>query len=235
MNSAAISSFSKVREADFGNILKEGHSKKQGSSPSSSGSRIEHHMPPYSSSDELLMAAVNGGDKNALGILFRRYAALVRAIGRRILRNDPEADDLVQEVFLFIFRRAELFDAERGTARSWIVQVTYHRAIDRRRYLARRHFYDSQELDERSGEAKICLYEESIEGRLGKAAISEIRESLSQDQLRVLELYFFEGFAIHEIVEATGQSIGNVRNHYYRGLEKIRRHVFGAKLKTSAR
>jgi RNA polymerase sigma-70 factor (ECF subfamily) len=91
-------------------------------------------------SDEALMEQLGTGNKDALALLFRRYARMVRAVAYRILRNPSEAEDLLQDVFLFLFLKSQLFDRARGPARSWIVQVTYHRAIDRRRYLISRRF-----------------------------------------------------------------------------------------------
>ena len=70
--------------------------------------------------DEALVALVSAGEESALAVLFRRYATLVRAVGQRMLRDSGEADDLVQEVFLYIHRRSELFDRSKGSARSWI-------------------------------------------------------------------------------------------------------------------
>jgi RNA polymerase sigma-70 factor (ECF subfamily) len=142
----------------------------------------------------------------------------------------------LQEVFLFIFRKSALFDAERGTARSWIVQVTYHRSIDRRRHLASRHFYTGAEFDEtllalEESNAGIALYERSIEGVLGIEMLRRIDEELSDDQRRTIQLYFFEGYTLEEIAELWGQSVGNVRNHYYRGLERIRKLIFAATLR----
>lgn len=185
--------------------------------------------------DERVLSRLRNGDREALAILFRRYARMVRAVAYRILRNGPEADDLLQEVFLFIFHKAALFDATRGTARSWIVQVTYHRAIDRRRYLTSRHFYTSVELEDAvalAGEsrAEVAFYEQSIEGTLGRETLSKIAESLSEDQRKVIQLYFFEGYTLEEIAGLLVQSTGNIRNHYYRGLDKMRKHIFAAKL-----
>src|SRR5258707_1350982 len=96
---------------------------------------------PTEISDELLMEQVRQGTKEALSLIFRRHARAVRNVAYRILRNEAEADDLVQDVFLFIFRKAASFDSAHGTARSWIIHVTYHRAFDRRRYLNTRRFY----------------------------------------------------------------------------------------------
>jgi RNA polymerase sigma-70 factor, ECF subfamily len=187
-------------------------------------------------SDDALLEQLHSGDKEALAILFRRYARMVRAVAYRILRDPSEADDLLQEVFLFIFRKSALFDAARGSARSWIVQVTYHRAIDRRRHLAARHFYTSVEIDDdslgvREPRAEIAFYEQSMEGMLGKEMVRRMDEALSMEQRRVIQLYFFEGYTLEEIACKVGQALGNIRNHYYRGLEKMRQQIFPSKLR----
>ena len=185
--------------------------------------------------DEEQLKQVRAGDKEALGTLFRRYAPMVRTVARRILCDPSEADDLVQDVFLFVFRKASLFDPALGSVRSWLVQVTWHRAIDRRRYLAARHFYASVELEEDllesdAGQGLLRFYEDSMEGSLGRETLRRIDESLSEDQRRVIRLYFFEGHTVGEIATLLGQTPGNVRNHYYRALEKMRREIFPAQL-----
>jgi RNA polymerase sigma-70 factor, ECF subfamily len=187
-------------------------------------------------SDESLLAQLRGGNHEALALLFRRYARMVRAVAFRILRDAAEADDLLQEVFLFIFRKWALFDAARGSARSWIVQVTYHRAIDRRRHLASRHFYTSTELDDtlptlNEPSTEAAFYERSIEGSLGIDMLRRIDEALSSDQRKTMQLYFFEGYTFDEIAGLAGQTVGNVRNHYYRGLERIRKLIFAPQLR----
>ena len=187
-------------------------------------------------SDEFLFERLRDGDPGALALLFRRYARMVRGVAYRILRDAAEADDLLQEVFLFLFRKWALFDASRGSARSWIVQVTYHRAIDRRRHLTSRNFYTSTELDEtfhtiEEPMTDTAFYERSIEGALGSAMIRKIEDGLSEDQRRTIQLYFFDGYTFEEIAGLTGQLVGNVRNHYYRGLDKIRKLVFAPELR----
>jgi RNA polymerase sigma-70 factor (ECF subfamily) len=186
-------------------------------------------------SDELLMEQVRQGSREAIVPLFRRYAHAVRSVACRILRNDAEADDLVQEVFLFVFRKAALFDPSQGTARSWIVQVTYHRAIDRRRYLTSRRYYIFEDVDASAQEPpddrrEIATWEKSLDGVWGRKRAAEIRSLLSADQLRTIELHFFEGYTLEEIAERMNQSLVNVRHHYYRGLEKLRKSAFARKL-----
>lgn len=201
----------------------------------SCGTRNELLDRAAETTDETLLTRVQEGDRESLAVLFRRYARMVRTVARRILCDASEADDLVQDVFLFVFRKASLFDPALGSVRSWLIQVTWHRAIDRRRYLAARHFYTSVELEEDllesdAGHGVLRFYEDSIEGALGRETLRRIDESLSEDQRRVIRLYFFEGQTVGEIATLLGQTPGNVRNHYYRALEKMRREIFPAQL-----
>jgi RNA polymerase sigma-70 factor, ECF subfamily len=178
-------------------------------------------------SDEHLLEAVGDGSKEALSVLFRRHARAVFNVAWRILRDESEAADLRQDVFLYLFERAKLFDPQKATALSWIIQVTYHRAIDRRRYLSFRHHYKVEELDEqRLGP----VTEEVFTGQLdGKAIVNKLRAQLTPDQQQTLELHFFEGYSFREIAEKTRQPIGNVRHHYYRALERLRSNLFPKK------
>jgi RNA polymerase sigma-70 factor (ECF subfamily) len=188
-------------------------------------------------SDEFLLKQVRDGAKEALAILFRRHARAVRNVAYRILRNESEADDLVQDVFLLIFRKAALFDAARGNARSWIFHVAYHRAFDRRDYLNSRHFYSCQDqedaahrlADPREGPP---FHEQSIEGILGKPLTEKFNAQLSPEQRETIQLFFFEGYALKEIAQRTGRSLVNVRNHYYRGLDRLRKFVLPENLRS---
>jgi RNA polymerase sigma-70 factor (ECF subfamily) len=199
------------------------------------GDKAATSHPEFDISDEHLLAQVAEGEKEALSTLFRRHASIIRVLAERILRDASEAEDLVQEVFLFVFRKGALFDPERGSARSWLIQVAYHRAFDRRRYLASRRFYSNLELQEaifRAEEPAVLTnsYEDSIEAALGRDALRRIDEALSEAQRLVIRLYFFDGHTLQEIAAVIGQSVGNVRNHYYRALEKMRKEVFTTKL-----
>jgi len=184
-------------------------------------------LVPIESSDEALLAAVQAGHHEALSLLFHRYASLVRGIGKRILRDDAEAEDLVQEVFLFLFDKSATFDSTRGSARSWIVQNIYYRAINRRRYLSSRHqlFVRMNQLAV-SADAETSNYEHSGNAIFDSALVQEILQTLTSDQLETVRLFFFEGYTFSEISEKLGQPLGNVRHHYYRGLDKLKARLF---------
>ena len=91
--------------------------------------------------DEVLFEHIARGTQEALAVLFRRYARRIRNIGWRILRDAGEADDLVQEVFLYVFRKGRLYNPSKGPARSWLIQVAYTQALLRRRALNSHGFY----------------------------------------------------------------------------------------------
>ena len=181
--------------------------------------------------DEALIAGICSGRKEALSQLFHGYAGLVHNIGRRILRDDTEAEDLVQDVFLYLHRKCAAFDDSKSSARSWIVQMTYHRAIERRRYLMTRHFYINQALENRAERVvgKTTVEDDySPEVVFGRNGLTKVFAALSEDQRDTLRLYFFEGYTLAEIGEKLGQPLGNIRNHYYRGLNKLRKQMFAS-------
>src|SRR5208283_537139 len=183
--------------------------------------------------DEALLAFVQAGNRDALGVLFRRFAWLVRIVSVRILRDEGESEDLVQELFLFIQREARVYDVSKSTVRSWIVQMTYRRAISRWRYLNARGHYKNGHLDG----CVPCLagvapptYDSSIEALFGRAGLKKVMGELTAEQHETLRLHFYEGYTLPEIGKKLGQSVGNVRHHYYRGLEKLRKQVRESKL-----
>jgi RNA polymerase sigma-70 factor (ECF subfamily) len=171
-------------------------------------------------SDEELLEYVGRGSKEALGTLFLRHGRAVLHVASRILRDSAEADDLRQDVFVCVFEKAKFFDRGKGSGSSWIMQIAYHRAIDRRRYLANRQHYDAPIFDEQQSPLGVApLSTDVIDG---KAILSRLRETLSVDQRETLELHLFEGYSLREIAEKKGESVGNVRHHYYRALDRLR-------------
>jgi RNA polymerase sigma-70 factor (ECF subfamily) len=180
-------------------------------------------------SDEVLLALVHQNDRNALSHLFHRYAAHVYAIGRRILRDSSEAEDLVQEVFLYIHTKSAIFDSSKGAARSWILQIAYTQAFLRRRMLKHHGLYSNWVSYNVKGTECVARsvtdYDQTGEGLFGRNGWRQIVESLTEEQRETLRLHFFEGFTFAEIAEKLGQSYVNIRNHHYRGLEKVRRYL----------
>jgi RNA polymerase sigma-70 factor, ECF subfamily len=188
------------------------------------------------SSDEALMTEVCLGSREALAALFRRYARMVRGVAYKVLKNASEADDLLQDVFLLVHRLCRTFDSSKGPARFWILQMTYRRAISRRRYLASRHFYTHLDLDDAVNQLGNLSVEsgrpvDPIDEALDrKDALQCWCAELSESQRQTLHLFFFEGYTFEEIAAKLGQTVGNARNHYYRGLDKLRKQISAGKL-----
>lgn len=177
-------------------------------------------------SDEDLMLRVEKRDYAAVGTLFDRYASLIFGIGLRILRDRGEAEDLVQDVFLSLLERVKGFDPSKGSGRTWIVQIGYRRAFDRRAYLTRRRFYDGTDF----GRIKNTLrgerdWEEQISDLVTGEQFHTAFEQLSEKQRATLEMYFFEGLDLREVSERLRETLENTRHFYYRGLEHLRRGV----------
>jgi RNA polymerase sigma-70 factor, ECF subfamily len=189
-------------------------------------------------SAEILLSRLAKGNEQALGILFQQYSGAVRTIGGRILRSADEAEDFVQELFLFIRVKCSSFDSAKSTAGSWIIQMAYRRAIDRRRRLIARHFYAREDLYGAASQlvGKATTEDDySPEAVFGRNGLEKVIGELSEDQRETLRLYFFEGYTLAEISAKMGQSLGNVRNHYYRGLNTLRKHMLGRKLRPVGR
>lgn len=184
--------------------------------------------------DDILLIRFTEGDQEALACLFERYGRLLRSIAARILGDGSEAEDLIQDLYLFIQRKSVIFDSSKSSARSWVVQMAYHRAISRRRYLVTRQFYTHKQIEKISDEVVGAATTEddySAETVFGRNGLEKVIESLSEDQRQTLTLYFFEGYTLAEISNKLGQPHGNVRHHYYRGLAQLRKHMAGSNVR----
>jgi RNA polymerase sigma-70 factor (ECF subfamily) len=182
--------------------------------------------------DEALMAQLQARSLGALDALFDRYARLVYTIAFRTLRDSGEAEDVVQDTFFYLFKKAPLFDSLKGTARGWIVQVAFHQALDRKSHLRRRGFYLGTEIDSTNdtlvGRTDL---DREIGAKLNRVHLERALAELPEAQRRTLELYYFEGLDLREIADERNEPLGNVRHHYYRGLESLRRSAFARKLR----
>ena len=178
--------------------------------------------------DDQLMAQLSLGCNDALAVLFDRYHRLVFSVALRIVRDNGEAEDVVQIVFLDIFRCVGQFNPAKGSAKVWILQYAYHRALNRQRQLNARRFYGQESIDEINPEVPdenswYASYTKNELRRLVKRALT----MLGQRERRVIELAAYEGLSLREIADLTGQTLGNVRHRYYRGLHKLRSVVEG--------
>ena len=179
--------------------------------------------------DEDVMERLRQGHPDALATLFDRFYRLVLKIALRILRDPGEAEDLMQDVFLEIYKKASQFDPARGSAKTWILQYAYHRSLSRRQYLALRNFYDRQQMSEREvaeGNSMDASWR-GLTYQDWRRAIEQGLKTLNEKQRKTLELVCFQGLLLSEIAERTKESLANVRHYHYRGLEGLRKFLRG--------
>jgi RNA polymerase sigma-70 factor (ECF subfamily) len=171
-------------------------------------------------SDAEVIAEMAAGNGDALGIFFHRYVRLVYRVALDILRDTGEAEDVTQDVFLEIFRKAHRYDASRGSGRVWLLQYAYHRALRRKSALRTRAAYRGAPLDE-AEEAGAGLER----GRLSRDECRWMLRAglarLSERQRSTLELACFEELSLRDVAERLGVSVGCTRHYYYRGLARL--------------
>jgi RNA polymerase sigma-70 factor (ECF subfamily) len=175
--------------------------------------------------DEDLMQALRMGCNDALAVLFERHSPLVFRIARSILRDDGEAEETVQRVFLDVFKAASQFNPDRGTFKTWLLQYAYHRSINRRQHLESNRFYSRDELNELapaelfySPGHLLCLPPQEV-----VCLVEQVLATLESHQRRVIELTYFDGLTAEEIARKTGDTASSVRHNLYRGLAKLRK------------
>jgi RNA polymerase sigma-70 factor (ECF subfamily) len=176
--------------------------------------------------DVELMQRLRKGEQEALSHLFDRYHRLVLSIASKIIRDHTEAEDVMQEVFFEVYRVAHRFDAAKGSVKPWIVQFAYHRSLNRRRYLALRGAFEDAQI--REFDPPETASPHGNDGHSCDDILAIVQQglaTLTPKQREAVELACFEGLLFAEIAERSKESLGNVRHHYYRGIDKLREFV----------
>jgi RNA polymerase sigma-70 factor (ECF subfamily) len=166
--------------------------------------------------------AIGNGD--ALAILVDRYQRLVYSIAFRIVRDEGEAEDLVQVVFLEIFRKVKLFDPFKGTFKVWLLRYAYTRSMNRRDHLEHRKFYATVELDEANPRALLGTdwFDASLTEYEATRFVEQALAMLNANQRKAIDLIALEGLTLQEAARALGYSVAATRNYYYRGMVALR-------------
>lgn len=167
-----------------------------------------------------LLPRVAAGDSEAVRALTDRYGGLIWTLASRQLGNDL-AEDLVQEVFVELWRSADRYDPERASEATFITMIARRRIVDVRRRVGRRVVSRelTEELEETiPGEVARDDLELKDEARVAATALSE----LAPPQRQVLQLALVDGLTHTEIAQKTSLPLGTVKSHARRGLEKVR-------------
>jgi RNA polymerase sigma-70 factor (ECF subfamily) len=167
-----------------------------------------------------MLRAVARGDETALASLYDRYASILLGLVLRILHSRGEAEDVLQEVFLQVWRRASDFDEGRGRPFTWLVTLARSRAIDRLRSLdarGRAAIASRREPTEEVSDAGADTFR-AEQGEIVRDALSQ----LSDEQRTTLLLAYQEGLTQTEIAERLKQPLGTVKTRTRAGLLKMR-------------
>ncbi len=180
------------------------------------GSRTD---PP----DADLVARLAARDTRALDALYGRHGRPAYALARRICADEGLAEDVVQEVFLVLWRDPGRFDPRRGTVISWLLTLVHHKAVDavRREATRRRHHVPTDEPDERSvtpGPSADRAAIGSVIGEQVRAALGR----LPREQRQALGLAYYGGYTQREVAALTGVPIGTVKSRMFAGVARLR-------------
>ncbi len=174
--------------------------------------------------DEALMQGVQNQEPRALAILYERYHAVLKSLVMRIIHNEAEADDLVQEIYMELWRHAGNYSPQKGKPLGWIVTLSRRRAIDR---LRKRQSYARveerlQKETEQQPEAWVHnTVDSDIESSDLRQVLMRVIAVLPTAQQEAIHLTFFKGMSQREISAHTGIPLGTIKTRLELGLKKI--------------
>jgi RNA polymerase sigma-70 factor (ECF subfamily) len=167
--------------------------------------------------DLALVTAIRSGDQSAMAVLYDRYSSIVYAVALRVLQETGAAEDVLQDIFMQLWRNPGAFDASRGNMAAWLAVITRHRAIDALR--RRRPQDDIEDV--------ILSVEPDMASDADRArAMDKVRGALQDmpsPQRSALEMAYFEGLTHAEIAGKTGEPLGTIKTRIRTGLLSLRR------------
>jgi RNA polymerase sigma-70 factor (ECF subfamily) len=176
------------------------------------------NMPqPSTEDDSTLLALVQSGDEHAMAVLFDRYSKVVYSVALRVLRDPAAAEDVLQEIFMQIWRNPDSFTATRGSLGGWLAVVSRNRSIDS---LRRKRPTDS--VEDVILASSFNLADEAERNSLMERARGVIVQ-LPIEQRKTLEMAFFDGLTHSEIAEMTGDPLGTVKTRIRSALTTLRK------------
>lgn len=171
--------------------------------------------------DEDLLEAVARGAQDAIGQLYDRYQGMMYGLASRITNDAALAQDVVQEAFVGIWRNASRFESGRASARTWMLSIAHHRAIDAVRRRRPVTTLPEPEMPPPAALTRPDIWTE-IEGRLDADTVRGALAMLSGVQREAIELAYFGGLTQQEIAERTSTPLGTVKSRVRLGLLALR-------------
>jgi RNA polymerase sigma-70 factor, ECF subfamily len=181
-------------------------------------------VEPGGPSDVELMSGVQAGDPDALSNLYDRYNGILKALILRVVHNEAEADDLLQEVFMEIWNQAKNFSPTKGKPLGWMVTLARRRAIDglrKKQSYARAEERLQTEPEQQPTAWVQNITEQEIRAGDTRTLMAKVINSLPEPQQQAIELAFFQGMSQREIAAKTDTPLGTVKTRLELGLKKI--------------
>ena len=167
--------------------------------------------------DGALLAQVGRGDADALALLYGKYAKVVYSVSLRVLRDPASAEDVLQEIFMQVWRNPSAFSMDKGSLAGWLAILSRNRSIDLQR---RKRPTDS--VDDVVLASPFNLAEASETNIMLEKARGWM-ELLSGEQQKMLQMAFFDGLTHAEIAEKTGDPLGTIKTRIRRALQTLRK------------
>lgn len=178
--------------------------------------------PDLDEQDFPLVRDIAAGSGEALARLYDRHAGLTLGLLRRILGNANEAEEVLQEVFLQVWRDAHRYDPERATPRGWLLLIARSRALDRLRSTASRQRREDEVMRSEGGRAIAPLGTRRLEQYEQQRRIGSALERLPREQRQVIELAFYEGLTQTQMAARLGAPLGTVKSRVLLAMKKLR-------------
>ena len=175
-------------------------------------------------SDEALLNAIAGGAVWAMDSLYQRYSRILYSLAYRMVADHQVAEDLLQDAFLAVWRRATTYSPQSGAARSWLISIMHHRTIDYLRRVRRRSTIQEAPLEELELNESIA-HPDAWDSVWQSVKSSHVRAALMQiptEQRLVIELAYFQGWTHTEIAQGTQIPLGTIKARMRLGLHHLK-------------
>ncbi len=172
--------------------------------------------------EQTILQRISSGDKSAVQDCLDNYGGLIWSLARRMLADQNEAEDAVQEIFIEIWKNAERFDETQSSETTFVAMIARRRLIDRLRKSSRKPIVDSFEdiLVEPSDNR-----DKTIQTNIEAKEVAQIIRNLRPEQQKVLQLSIVQGLSHQEIADALKMPLGTVKTHARRGLMEVRESI----------
>jgi len=168
-----------------------------------------------------LIQKVANQDRDAFSQLYDRFSSLVFTLAMRMLRVRSDAEDLLQEVFVQIWRQAQSYSVQRGSPEAWIINIARSRAIDKIRSIRRMEKSFVLTDDPARAESSENVESSAAESE-ARMAMNSALANLPETQRKVLELAYFDGLTQTEIANRLAEPLGTIKTRMRSGIQRLR-------------